>query len=62
MLQVSLAPAPISFDVLGQIRRQPFVTAIQVVSEPDFPSRVSHQSRFNEIMAQDSSPERFFAG
>ena len=55
MLQVALAPAAIALDVLSQIRRQSFVTAIQIVSEPDFPSGVSHQSRFDEVVAQDSS-------
>jgi hypothetical protein len=62
VLQVALAPAPVTLHVLGKIRRQPFVTAIQVISKPDFPSGVSHQSRFNEVMAQHFSAERFFSG
>ena len=50
------------FDVLGKIGRQLFVTALEVIGEPDFPSGIQHQRRFDKVMTQDLPADRCASG
>src|SRR5262245_50945764 len=62
MLQVSLAPALVALGEAQHGRRTFFVTALKIVREANFPTRASHQSRFDEIVAQNLAPQRSVAG
>src|SRR6185436_18947093 len=58
VLQVALAPAPVTAHLLEQRRRHLLVAAAEVVREPERPPGAAHERRLDEIVAQDLAAER----
>ena len=59
--QVTVAPAAVTLEFIQQVRRQFFVAARQVVSDPHAPTGTAHQRGFNEIVGQNRPRKRALA-
>src|SRR5687767_9240246 len=58
MLQITLTPAPIPFELIGKSRRRFFIAAAQVMNHPDFPTSPAHQRGLDKVMAENFSAQR----
>ncbi len=57
VLQVALCPAPIARRIVDDVRRHFFPATAQVGQQPDLQTRAAHESRFDEIVAEDLTAE-----
>src|SRR5215472_6274654 len=58
VLQVALAPTPVSFRVLDGSLRRLFVAAFKVLCHPDLPILPDQQGSLYEVVAKDLPAER----
>ena len=58
MLQMSLCPAAVPGEKVGERRRAPLVRAADARPEPDPPPRANEQCRLDKIVTEDVASER----
>src|SRR5215469_5056830 len=62
MLDIAFAPSAVSGGIADERGREFFVTATQFAGEEYFPAGASHEGGFDEVVAEDGTAERLFAG
>ena len=62
MLQVALGPTAIARRVVDEVRRHFLPAADELRELANFVTRATHERRFDEVMAENLSPQGRFPG